>query len=166
MAVVIVKSTQITARDATPRTASAGRIQGANVQHARGEVVITSGNSTGSTYIACSIPSNAIPVSVRISAPDIGTTTTADVGLYRTTADGAAVVSAAFFKAAVVLNAGAIAKSEVVNGNVATLALNYQPIWQLLALAADPAVTYDVVLTLVGAADGTGTALVEVDFTK
>jgi hypothetical protein len=62
------------------------------------------------------------PSACAISAPDIGTTTTADVGLYKSTRDGGAVVDADFFKAAVVLNAGAIAKSEVVNGNVITLA--------------------------------------------
>lgn len=164
MAVVTVKSNQITNRDASPRVFNNGRTVAGEVRHARDTAVITSGDSAASKYLICSIPSRAIPISVRVSAPDIGTTTTADIGLYQTTANGGAVVDADFFTAAKVLNAGAIAKSESVSANVVTLALGWKAIWELLALTADPNIDYDVVLTLVGAADGTGTALIEVDY--
>ncbi len=164
MAVVTVKSTQITNRDATPRVLNNGRVQGGEVKHARGAVLFTNGDSIASKYIVCSIPSRAIPISVRISCPDIGTTLATDVGLYRTTIDGGAVVDADFFKAAVSLSGGAIAKSEVVNGNVATLANAEKAIWELLGLSADPGVDYDVVLTATAAADAGGTAEVEVDY--
>jgi hypothetical protein len=63
-----------------------------------------------------------------------------------------------------VLNAGAIAKSESVNGNVVTLANSLKAIWDLLGLTADPCIDYDVVLTLTGAADATGLVLVEIDW--
>lgn len=165
MAVVTVKSTQITNRDATPRVLNNGRTTGGMVRHARGAAPITNGDSIASKYIMCSIPSRAVPISARISSPDIGTTTAADLGLYRTTADGGAVVDADFFKAAVVLNAGAIAKSEQVNGNLATLANAEKAIWELLGLTSDPGVDYDVVLTLTAAADATGTPMVEIDYT-
>lgn len=165
MGVVTTKSTQITNRDSVPRVAINGRVQGGEIRHARGVVAIANGDSVGSKYIACSIPSNALPISVRLSAPDIGTTTAADCGLYKNTTDGAAVVDADFFKAAVVLNAGAIAKSECVNGNVMTLANSEKAIWDLLALSADPNLMYDIVLTLTGAADAAGSVLVEVDYT-
>ena len=164
MAVVTVKSTQITNRDAVPRVNSNARSFAGTIEHATGACAITSGDSTGSKYLFCSVPSKAKPISVRVSAPDIGTTTTFDLGLYRTTADGGAVVSVAFFKAAVNVNSGAIAKSEQVNGNVVTLANAEKVIWEHLALASDPNVTYDVVGTLVGAADGTGTVQVEIDY--
>lgn len=166
MAVVTTKSTQITNRDASPRVLSNSILARASTQHARDVCAIANGDSVGSKYIFFSLPSNAIVISVRESAPDIGTTTAADVGLYRTTADGGAVVDADFFKAATVLNAGAISKSEVVAGNVATVANGAKRIWELLGLSADPKIMYDVVLTLTGAADAAGSVLLEVDFVQ
>lgn len=165
MAVVTVKSTQITNRDATPRVINNSRITNGDVRHARDVATITSGDSATSKYIMFSVPSRAVPVSLRISSPDIGTTTTADLGLYRTTADGGAVVDADFFTAAKVLNAGALAKSESLNGNIISLTNSLKPIWELLALTTDPNIDYDVVMTLVGAADGTGLVLLELDYT-
>lgn len=163
-AVVTVKSALITNRDATPSVLKSRILQGAPILHARAVLSIANGDSIGSKYLGFSLPSNAVPISVRISAPDIGTTTAADVGLYKSTRDGGAVVDADFFKAAVVLNAGAIAKSEVVAGNVATLTLSEKMIWELLALTADPSIPYDVVLTLTGAADAAGVLLLECDY--
>lgn len=165
MAVVTVKSTQITNRDALPRVLNQARISGAELKHKRAVAAITSGDSTGSLYIMFDVPSRAIPISVRLSSPDIGTTTTVDMGLYQTTANGGAVVDADFFTAAKVVNAGAISKSESVSGNVVTLANGEKTIWELLGLTADSGIDYDVVLTLVGAADGTGTVLCELDYT-
>lgn len=163
-AVVTVKSTLIGNRDASPVVLSNRAFQGGEVKHCRAVVAIGNGDSIGSKYISFSIPSNAIPISVRQTFPDIGTTTAADVGLYRTTADGGAVVDADFFKAATVLNAGAISKSEIVNGNVITLANAEKRVWELLGLAADPGLMYDVVHTLTGAADAAGTGLLELDY--
>lgn len=164
MAVVVVKSGVITNRDAAPRVINNPAAAQAAVKGFLGTGVITSGNSVGSTYIIGSVPSNAVMRSLTISAPDIGTTTTADVGLYKTTDDGSAVVDADFFTAAVVLNAGAIADTSVLHGNVITLANGEKRLWDLLGLASDPGIMYDVVLTLAGAADGTGTVLVKGTF--
>lgn len=164
MAVVTTKSTQITNRDASPRVLNNSFLEGAMVRHARDVCAIANGDSVGSKYIFFSIPSNALVISVRENSPDIGTTTAADVGLYRTTQDGGAVVDADFFKAATVLNAGAISKSEVVAGNVATVANGGKRIWELLGLASDPKILYDVALTLTGAADAAGSVLLEIDY--
>lgn len=164
MAVVTVKSAAITNRDSTPVVISNSRVTGDRVKTTRGVVAVTSGDSIGSKYIACSIPSRAIPVSVRVTAPDIGTTTAGDIGLYQTTARGSAVVDADFFKAAFSLNGGAVTKSEAVNGNIQTVANSEKVIWDLLGLSADSTRDYDVVLTLTGAADASGSVLIEVDY--
>ena len=166
MAVVTVKSAQITNRDATPSVLNNGRVVRGEVKHARGVVAISNGDSIASKFIACSIPSNAIPVSVRLTAPDIGTTTVADVGLYQTTANGGAVADVDFFGSAVSLSGGALAKSDITNENgaVATPANGEKPVWELLGLSADSTRDYDVVLTLTGAADAAGSVLVEVDY--
>ncbi len=166
MAVVTTKSAAITNRDATPVVINQGRIGGGRVQQMRGVVAIANGDSIGSKFIVGSIPSNAIPVSVRITSPDIGTTTVADVGLYQTTANGSAVADVDFFGSAVSLKDGALSKSEIVNENtaVATPANGEKAIWELLGLSADSTRDYDVVFTLTGAADGAGSVLLEVDY--
>jgi len=164
MAVVTVKSTQITNRDTTPVVLTNATSSGGHIRESAGEVVITSGNSVGSIYQACTIPSNARIKRCLVSAPDIGTTTTADVGLYKTTADGGAVVDVDFFDDALSLKDGAIARTDVTFANVITLANYRKPVWEQLGLSSDPGINYDVCLTLDGAADGTGTALVEVEY--
>ena len=166
MAVVTVKSQQITDRDASPRVPVNGRISGGSVKRAVAAVTITSGNSAGSIYIACSVPSNAVVSSVKVTSPDIGTTTTADVGVYQTTQNSNTVVDANFFATALSLKDGAITKSEVAfQSGVYTLANGENPLWEALGLTADSLRDYDIALTLVGAADAGGVVLVEVEYT-
>lgn len=165
MAVVTTKSSVITNRDATPVVFNQGRLTGGRVQSSRGVVAIANGDSATSKFIVCSIPSNAVVTSVRLTAPDIGTTTAADVGLYQTTANGGAVADADLFGSAVSLNGGAITKSEVMfESGVVTIANAEKAVWEHLALTADSKRDYDVVLTLTGAADAAGSVLVEVDY--
>lgn len=164
MAVVTKKSTAITNRDATPRVIS-------NPGAARGMVMgflataaIASGDSAASKILFGSIPSNAVVRSLKVSAPDIGTTTTMDLGLYRTTDDAGAVVDADFFVAALSLKDGAIADSEQAFGNVITKPNVEKRVWELLGLASDPSIVYDVVGTLVGAADAAGDVVVKAEY--
>lgn len=166
MAVVAVKGTQITNRDATPRVLVNAALQSGRLRSGIGSAVITSGDSATSTYrIIGGIPSNAFVRDVIVDSPDIGTTTTADVGLYRSTADGGAVVDADFFASAASLSGGALSRSNVTHeSGVFTLAKREQPLWEALGLTSDPGVEYDLVLTLVGAADATGTAQVEIRY--
>lgn len=164
MAVVTVKSTNITNRDSVPRVMNNSAGSGAHLRGFVGQCTVTSGNSTGSTYIFGQIPSNALLRDLLVSSPDIGTTTTMDLGLYRNTADGSAVVDADFFTAAFSLKDGAVSKSSALRGNVATIANAEKRVWELLGLSSDPGYVYDVVGTLVGAADGTGTMCVECSY--
>ena len=166
MAVVTTKSTAITNRDAVPTVLGNGRITGGAVRSARGVVTTANGDSIASIYKFCSIPSNAVIVSVRVTSPDIGTTTIADFGLYKTTADGAAVVDADFFASALSLKDGALSKSEIMfESAVITTANCEKAVWDILALSADPNLTYDVCATLTAAADAAAAILVEVDYT-
>ncbi len=164
MAVVAVKSTTITNRDATPKILNAGRANGGTVKTYRDYVAIANGDSVGSVYRVVAIPSNAVIVSVRVTSPDIGTTTIADVGLYQTTANGGAVADADLFGSAVSLSGGALSKSEVMfESGVITNANINKAVWEHLALTADSNRDYDVALTLTGAADAAGNVVVEVD---
>lgn len=167
MAVVTTKSAAITNRDATPAVLSNARITGAPIQRAAGLVAVANGDSVGSIYIFCSVPSNAIVHDVKVTSADIGTTTIADFGVYQTTANGGAVVDADHFGSAVSLKDGAIAKSSVVHeSTVYPYTSIEKPLWEALGLSADSNRMYDVAATLTGASDAAGTILVEVEYTE
>lgn len=166
MGVVTTKSTAITNRDSSPAVLNNGAITKGAVKKAIGVCAIANGDSATSKFIFCSVPSNAIILSVKVSSPDIGTTTVADIGLYKTTADGAAAVDVDFIDAALSLKDGALAKSEIVNNNVITLANMQKRVWEHLNLTSDPCLMYDVVATLTGDADAAGSVFVEVEFTE
>lgn len=166
MAVVAVKSGSITNRDAIPSVINGRYLQGGNIQHARGVCSAANGDSIGSTYRFCSIPSNALVNSLRLSCPDIGTTGAMDIGLYRTTADGGAVVDADFFASAVSVSGGALSKVEQLyeSGNGYTVAKGEQRVWEALGLTSDPRTQYDIVGTATAAQDAAGAMLVECDY--
>lgn len=165
MAVVAVKSAQVTNRDASPRVFNNGRTVAGVKRVVLDQVAIANGDSVASTYRIGQIPSRAVVLAVRVTCPDIGTTTTADVGLYRTTADGGALVDADFFGSAVSLSGGALTKSDItLESTVVSVANAAKAVWENLGLATDPSVDYDVVLTLTGAADAAGNVLVEVEY--
>lgn len=168
MAVVTVKSAAITNRDATPRVLNNSRVANAELMWTGGLVAIANGDSATSKYIICSLPSNAMLKSVRYSAPDIGTTTAFDLGFYRTTEDGGAVVDADAIASAVALNAGPYNQVEIINeaGAVLTVADREKPLWQILGLTADPKVQYDMVATLTGAADAAGSVMFDAEYTQ
>jgi len=156
MAVVAVKSTLITNADATPVVLNSPRVDGAFEHVKVATAAITSGDSVDSTYRMFRVPSNAVVTDLRIYAPDIGTTTIADIGLYA--ADGGAVVDANFFADALSLKDGALNGVDVLHeAAVFTIANSGKELWDALGLTSDPSVSYDVALTLTGAADATGT---------
>ena len=158
MAVVAVKSTLVTNADATPAVLNNPRVDGGYERIEVSTVAITSGDTTASTYRMFRVPSNAVMTDLRIYAPDIGTTTAADIGLYRTAKDGGAVQDADFFASAVSLNGGAINGTDVLHeAAVFTIANSGKELWEALALTSDPSVFYDVALTLTGDADAAGT---------
>lgn len=164
-AVVTTKSSLIANRDAVPSIIKSRILQGAPIMHARGVVAIANGDSANSKLLLFSIPSNAVPISLRVSSPDIGTTTAGDIGLYKTTRDGGAVVDADFFASALSLSGGALSKSEALfESGVITIANSEKMIWEHLGLSADPQIPYDVVMTLTGAADAAGVPLFEMDY--
>jgi hypothetical protein len=93
MAVVNVKSGLITNRDAAPRTLNSAALESGRVRSKVGTVEVTNGDSIGSTFRLCSVPSNARVRSIRLFQDAI-TSAAADVGLYQTTENGSAVVDA------------------------------------------------------------------------
>jgi hypothetical protein len=167
MATVTVKSGAITNRDASPRVLNDAGLEGGRMTCARGTVEITSGNSIGSTYIMCQVPSNAYIEDVLVSSDDIGTATAGDIGIYQTTDNSNTVVDADFFASALSLKDGALAQSIALHeSGVYGVEDIEKPLWEALGLSADPNRYYDVVLTLTAAADASGTFSLQVRYTK
>ena len=165
MAVVSLKSTQITNRDATPSVRS-NAVQGNPVQHARGVISGGVADSIASKYTFCSIPSNAKVTSVRLTSTGTGTVGATDIGLYKTTAAGGAVVDADLFASAQLLTT-ALTKSELIfESAVITKANSEKAVWEHLALTSDPGITYDVVATPTAAVDAAHDMLLEIDYTQ
>ena len=183
MAQVAINSSAVTNANATPRVQNSKGVEGGNVIRAvSGLVTLTSGNNAAatmaagaSTYRVGKVRSADFYDQLRIvTTADMGTTTVVDVGLYDllTHSNGGAVVDQDFFASSLSLKDGAIVTTgSVVNaadqtfeaGAAGGLITNAEKrIWECLGLTSDPGKEYDVVLTLTGACDGTGTALVQV----
>jgi hypothetical protein len=165
MAVVNTKSTLVTNADSTTQTLNAMSNDGGKLRSKIGTLEAVSGDSIGSTYRLVRVPSNARVDAVLLTSDDIGTTTIADFGLYRTAADGGAVVDADFFGSAVNLSSGALAKTDITYESAVVDAANHgKMLWEQLGLSADPRVMYDVTATLTAAADAAGTITLRVNY--
>lgn len=167
MAVVSRLSGNITNRDASPRVKNNEAIEGGFLHEAIGYVAATNGDSIASVYRFAQIPSNARISEILVSCADLGTTTAADFGLYRTTEDGGAVVDVDRFASALSLSSGALAKVESLleSGNI-VLADMEKMVWEMLGLSADPGYMYDIAATLTGACDGSGSLVVQARYQK
>jgi hypothetical protein len=172
MAVVTVKSGVITNRDATPRVANAGALVKGALKQAIGTVEAANGDSIASKYILGQIPSNAVGEIVRLYCDAI-TSGAADIGIYRTTGDGGAVVDVDFYASAQSIAAAITTGTEVQHEADATdagvgfgLADLEKPLWQRLQLTSDPNVIYDVVATLTAATTAAGTIGLRIQFAE
>lgn len=156
MAVVNTKASAITNADASPRVLNSRLVADGDVREHVGTVEAANGDSIGSTYRLARVRSSA-RVGAVILKCDAITTCAGDVGLYRTAADGGAVVDADFFASAQSL-AVALSGTDVTHeSGVVDIDDIEKPLWQALGLASDPVIDYDVAVTLTAAAGSAGT---------
>lgn len=159
MAVVNVKSTIITNRDAIPLVLTSDYISGGALKEAQGYAQATNGDSATSKYRLTTMPSNARLASLIFQCQALGAAAKLDIGAYYPTSQAGvagAVISANFF-AAVLDVAAAVAPVDILNsaGN-ATLDLQEKRLWELLGLASDPGGNIDLVATVNVAIAATG----------
>jgi len=148
MAVVTLKGAAVSNRDASPKVISNSAIVKGQMNEAAGRITANSGDSIGSKYVLATIPSNARVSQVLLSCDGAATAGAADIGLYRTTLDGGAVVDADFFASAQSL-ASALANSDVTHeSGVFGIEDTELFVWEALGLTEDPNLMYDVALTL------------------
>lgn len=173
MAVVTTKSAAITALDAIPAAPQNARRIGGPLQSAAATVEIANGDSIASIYPLIRVPSGICPRSLVLYCDAI-TSAAADFGVYKTAADGGAVVVAAAFASAVSL-ASAITtgtnitfEADATDANANDMGLQDidKPLWQILGLTVDPYLEYDICATLTAAATAAGTLSVHFNFVR
>lgn len=162
MAVVNLKATAITQADANAATNP--YLAKGNPVESVGAVALANGDSIASTYRICRVPSNARMSSLRLFCTAI-TSGAANIGLYRTAADGGAVVDADFFIAAQSI-AAALAGTEVSGGNIITPVNREKRLWEMIPSppTTDPNVYYDIVVVLTAATTAAGTLALQASF--
>lgn len=161
MAVVNKKASAVTNAEArTPQTYNSKKVVNGILKESVGTIAVANGDSIGST-----LRFGRVHSSWRVSQLLLGCTAitgaAADIGLYDTTKNGAAVVDVDFFASAQSL-AAALANTDVTReaagagqGDVSKIE---KAIWEVLGLTADPGKEYDVVATLTAAATADGNA--------
>ena len=158
------KSAQITNRDAIPsvlNTASNGPANRAFSAVGLVNAVLTT-DVSGDIYRMMEVPTNCRVASVRLWCAALGGSAAADVGVYRNTRDGGAVVDADLFASAQTL-VSAVNGTEISHeSTVYTLAKREQPLWQAAGLSADPGGTFDICCTLTQTIAASGALLIEV----
>lgn len=177
MAVVNLKSTPITNRDAVPPVINDGRLERGALRSAVGSITAgaaDTGGATyaaGTTYVLASLPSSAMVRNVLLSCAAL-TSGVVSIGVGRNTKDSSgnayptaigATATALFASAQSV--ASALSKSNVTNqsGNY-TLTKQEQPLWQAAGLTTDPGGTLDIVVLVTTSLTAGGLLGLEVQY--
>src|SRR5688572_25195278 len=106
MAVVNRSATAITNRDATPRVINSPQLAGCDLKEKVGVITPATDDSANSIFRFFSLPSNARLSELLLTAADFTTAGAINIGLYRTTADGGALVDVDFITSALDLSGG------------------------------------------------------------
>lgn len=163
MAVVTLKSGWMTAHESTPPLMTNPAIHRGNLKSSVGKVAVANGDSIASIYRMCRVPSNARMSDLLLTCGAI-TSAAGDIGLYKTTRDGGAVVDVDFFASAQSL-AAALARTSVIReSGVVTPANVEKMIWEQLGLSQDPGLEYDIAITLTAAATAAESMALEAQY--
>lgn len=166
MAVVTTKSGAITNRDASPKVLSNSIISKGAIIEAVGTIETTGSDSAGSKYIFAQIPSHARVSAVYLSCDGNNTNGAGDIGLYKSTDAGGAVVDADFFASAQAIGT-ALKNSDVTHeSGVYGIEDIEKPLWEALGLSEDPNLIYDVVMTITTADDAADTVSLKVQYAE
>ncbi len=158
MAVVNLKSTVLTNRDATPKVLTDASISGGDVREVYGYVFTGSADSAASNYRLIKVPSNARISSLSMINGALGSGCLLDTAIWYPTvvqpgganfvpsASSAALVSSSSFTTAIVGNTANTTPSELLATGNTRQTPNYQemPLWQMIGLPSDPEMELDL----------------------
>lgn len=166
MAVANTKSTDVTNADATPSALSHRVYAGFRPLRSVNTVAVAAADDDGSVYRVKRLRSDAIITYVGVLNDAITSGSDYDFGLYRTAADGGAVVDADLIADGVDMSSARVAELSVRFHDTGTAKIEefYKPLWQLAGLSSDPQVEYDLCWTAntVGSAAGDITTIIEI----
>lgn len=147
MATETLKSTPITNRDAVPTVLNtSGKGAAAVVKEVSANITPTSGVTVGSIYRMVEVPSNCRLSQIIVQSAAM-TQGSFDIGVYRNTKDGGAVVSAALFASAVAF-AALVQPTDVTNeSGTYTPDKAAKQLWDAAGLTSDPGGTLDICFT-------------------
>lgn len=163
MAIVNIKSTAISNRDAIPAVITDGRLQSCTLRASVGSVAVGAADSATSYYPLVAVPSTAMVRAVYCTAPAGMTTLAGNIGVYKNTKDsgGSTTGVAAFTGSGTIFAAAetlAVAKNRVDvtnnNSDAYSTAKREQPIWQAIGLSTDPGGTFDIGIAVTTANTG------------
>lgn len=162
-----LKSVAITNREATPKVLNDVGSGGAGIVREVSNYLasVTASLSITSVIRLVEVPSNCRISSVKLLS-GAQTAGAFDIGLYRTNADGGAVVDADLFGSAVSC-ASAVAGTDVIlESGETSIAEMHQPLWQWAGMSADPKCMLDIaaVVTTTDVTTGTGALGVKVQY--
>ena len=163
MAVVTLNGSQVTNADATTQTLNNSKVTNGRIKEIADTIEVTNGDSIASIYRMARVHSSWRMTELILQCDAI-TSAAADIGLYDTAANGAAVVdvdcfaSAQSIASALIPGTNVMGEAAAVFGDIANVR---KSIWEVLGLSTDPNKFYDIALTLTAAATATGTVSVK-----
>lgn len=169
MAVVNTKSAAVTNSDAATQTQNKMITDRGRLRETVGTIEVANGDSIASTLRIARIRSSDRVSRVMLSCDAIATAV-ADIGIWRTAADGGAVVNLQFFASLQALTAALVNLDVTHEADPADASTGFglqdveKPMWLALGLTTDPMVFYDVVLQLTAAATGAGTVSLKIQY--
>lgn len=168
MGVVNTKSTAITNADASPVTPTPGYLAHGRNREAVGTVEVAAADSDTSVYRMVRVPSCARVSQIMVANDAITSGSSYDIGLYQIAANGGAVADADCWASAVTMvTARALWTDFTFEAGAAggDQANCEKRIWELLGLAADPKISYDICFTANTVGSGAGTLSLLVKYT-
>lgn len=173
MAAVNTKSNSITHDDAVPLVRNSRYLVAAPLLFDNATVEVAAADDDGSVYRFFRIPSNALIHSLALyndaitdglDEEDAVISTDYDLGLYKQASDGGAVADINIFADAVDLS---VARKAALDGLFYTndIANIEKRVWEILGLATDPHLLYDVALTSATNGQDAGTVTLKINYT-
>ena len=173
MATEAIKSTAVTALDATPPTrTTTGAGSAGRLMFADGSAVFADTKTAGSTYQMVRIPSNAIVKRLWACIDTAVTTFTVDIGVYYSSGQDVTAdlrgdaLDVDLFGSAVALASIVVPTQYTMEAAAAALVISdmFLPIWNLAGLTSDPNCGIDIVMTNTATNDTTSTAYLAVEY--
>jgi hypothetical protein len=172
VAVVTTKSAGITSADASQQDLVSPKIIGGRLRETIGKVSIAAGDDINSVIRAVRLPSRARISQILLLSNGDTTEGIADVGVYRTAANGGAAVDIDHFASAVGLDSLLTGSDITHEADPADAGAGFgkedvaKPLWQSLGFAADPQAFLDICFTLQSGATGSGIVALKVRWTE